>query len=498
MFSRRKDRYEMDTEGVYTPQYRKSPERSAQCYDALPAGGICNRCTQPRQQIPWPVRGKTLSEVCLSVFFFCNCITEVGAFLCLFFQMAPSGKATRKSRHNMCSKCEQPLPESYTRDTCETCLNQSDRGQTNAFLAWFKDEMCNTFKELKDSLGQRKRKRVPRDVSPAASNTSGESSASSSSPEVLFDDLDDDLYLLPRDKFPKLLSAVKDTIESSKDVSARPKKDQLYYFPQIPDMRLPSHPILNDWFKKDWANPDRRSDVGARFKTTYRLDSKCSSEWENPPKLDLAAARMVKKSLFPSDESSKLSDPLERKADGLAKKNYLAAASASKVAASSVPVARALRIWLSQLSLDIEEGVSRDSLLKGVDMMKSAAEFLCDAPVDILKFSSRSLALSNATRRALWIKQWTGDMPSKFSFINMPSHPSSMFGPHLKDILKSYNEEKDAAFPLEKKKSNKPFFGRSRYSPRRNYSFRGRRSYYKKRQDPATAKKQPFNKPKES
>ena len=69
-------------------------------------------------------------------------------------------------------------------------------------------------------------------------------------------------------------------------------------------MRFPFHPILADWFKKDWPNPDKKTDSGARFKTSYRLDSKVSSEWENPPKLDLAAARMVKKSLFPSDESS--------------------------------------------------------------------------------------------------------------------------------------------------------------------------------------------------
>ena len=83
--------------------------------------------------------------------------------------------------------------------------------------------MCNTFKEIKDSLVPKKRKRSTRDISPAASNSSsGERSASSSNPEIVFDDLDDDLYLLPKDKIPKLLSAVKDTIESSKDVSARP------------------------------------------------------------------------------------------------------------------------------------------------------------------------------------------------------------------------------------------------------------------------------------
>ena len=142
--------------------------------------------------------------------------------------------------------------------------------------------------------------------------------------------------------------------------------------------------------------------------------------------------------------------------------------------------------------------MSRESLLKDVHMMKSAAEFLCDAPVDVLKLSSRSLALSNATRRALWIKQWTGDLSSKFSFVNMPFHPSSMFGPHLKDILKSYNEEKDASFPVERRRPNRPFYGRPRYSPKKNFSFRGRRPFYKKKQDATAAKKQPFNKPKEA
>ena len=68
--------------------------------------------------------------------------------------------------------------------------------QTASFLSWFKEEMCSTFKEIKNSFVPQKRKRMFRDVSPAASDSSS-GECSTSSPEVVFDDLDDDLYLLP-------------------------------------------------------------------------------------------------------------------------------------------------------------------------------------------------------------------------------------------------------------------------------------------------------------
>lgn len=95
---------------------------------------------------------------------------------------------------------------------------------------------------------------------------------------------------------------------------------------------------------------------------------------------------------------------MEKKTDSLLKRSYSSSAAVCKASLASVPVERSLRIWLSQLSRDIEQGVPIDQLLDSLTKMKYASGYLCDFSIDALKTSAKDMALANSAIRDLWIK----------------------------------------------------------------------------------------------
>ncbi|XP_041437897.1 uncharacterized protein LOC121399947 [Xenopus laevis] len=50
------------------------------------------------------------------------------------------GKRKRKSRHRICSGCDQPIPEGWASNSCQACTNPS-QDRTDEFMSWFKDVM---------------------------------------------------------------------------------------------------------------------------------------------------------------------------------------------------------------------------------------------------------------------------------------------------------------------------------------------------------------------
>ncbi|KAG8571887.1 hypothetical protein GDO81_011817 [Engystomops pustulosus] len=236
----------------------------------------------------------------------CNC-TKMSA--------SNSGrKRSRKSHHRLC--CQQPLSDDTDGDLCIYCITPPPpTGNLSAdFFAWFKHQLPGSFNYAK-------REKVA-GKSPPDSTALYDSSEHDSYINESSSDLEDseDYFLLDMDKFPTLLKAVKDTIESDRNVDHKSKKEQLFYFPVSKNKLLPSHPVLSEWIERDWSKPDKRIDLGPRFKSLYRVEESAYKKWENIPKVDLAVAQLSKKAIFPSEESSLLSDPMDRKADSRLKK----------------------------------------------------------------------------------------------------------------------------------------------------------------------------------
>lgn len=92
-----------------------------------------------------------------------------------------------------------------------------------------------------------------------------------------------------------------------------------------------------------------------------------------PARVDPAVARLSKRSFFPADDSALLRDPMDRRLSYLEIIMYQGAL--NKAAIASVPVSRAVRVWLSHLWQNIQEGVPRDNLAEQVYSLKMAADF---------------------------------------------------------------------------------------------------------------------------
>lgn len=79
-------------------------------------------------------------------------------------------------------------------------------------------------------------------------------------------------------------------------------------------------------------------------------------------------------------------------------------------------------------------------------MLKKAAAFLADASSDSIRLSARAAALSNTARRALWLKNWRGDVNFKSKLCAIPCEGEFQFGSVLDEILERAGD-KGKVFP---------------------------------------------------
>ncbi|XP_069841352.1 lamina-associated polypeptide 2-like [Dendropsophus ebraccatus] len=383
-----------------------------------------------------------------------------------------SGKRRRKDRHRMCRSCNQPLPDDCASDVCQNCAapvpHGSMQSEAKEFMGWFKNQLSGIFNEVQKRHHEvpMSQALVPASVlsSPCQSSQDEEDSVSEADSDKGTPDrgLPDDYYLLQKDQVATLISAVKKTVEGEPSSSKLPKKEALFYFSESSHHALPNQPLLDPLMQAEWAKPEKKADLGSRFKSVYKLDPGCSEAWDSTPSVDLAVARLSKKSMFPSDESALLRDQMDRRADGSLKRIYQGAAQAVKASIASVSVSKALRVWLSRLSKDLKDGVRREDILKDIPDMKLAAEFLSDYPLDMIRLNAKLLASSTAARRALWLKEWQGDVSSKNHFCSLPFQAGNLFGPQLTPILEGMSSKKGVDFPQPPRKprfrpQQKPF-----------------------------------------
>ncbi|CAJ0966006.1 unnamed protein product [Ranitomeya imitator] len=97
---------------------------------------------------------------------------------------------------------------------------------------------------------------------------------------------------------------------------------------------------------------------------------------------------------------------------------------------------------------------------------------MADASAESVRFAARSESLSNAARRAIWLKTWSGDIQSKNKLCGIPFSGSKVFGPLLVDILEKASDKKKG-FPEENTKKFQPF-RKSRLGQRTDYKGKGK------------------------
>lgn len=222
---------------------------------------------------------------------------------------------------------------------------------------------------------------------------------------------------------------------------------------------FPIHRNVWGLIKREWKHPDKRVFLQKTHKRKYPFDETETASWNRPPKIDAPITKISKRSSLPFEDAGSLRDPLDKKIDSCLRRTWEASATGLKPNIASTCVARSLLVWLNQLEDHVRNKTPRETLLSSLPTLKKAAAFLADASTDAIKLTAKSAALSNSARRALWIKNWSGDVSSKNRLCTIPCEGDLLFGSVLNDLLEKAGD-KTKLFP-------------SSFPARQQYPFRG-------------------------
>lgn len=167
-----------------------------------------------------------------------------------------------------------------------------------------------------------------------------------------------------------------------------------------------------------------------------------SANWDSILKVDVPIAKVTKHTSLPFEDASQLKDPMDSKAENLIKKIWEAASALLRPGVAATCVARTLNVWLDQLEYHLQNKTPRDQILESLPLLKMATCVLADASAESIKLSACEAALSNSSRRVLWLKSWSGDMASKNKLCALPFHGQFIFGPDLDQILEKASDWK--------------------------------------------------------
>ncbi|CAJ0958113.1 unnamed protein product [Ranitomeya imitator] len=287
-----------------------------------------------------------------------------------------------------------------------------------------------------------------------------------SSPLSSSSDEESGRFCLPLDKIDKVVKSVRGTM-GIEEPKSQPSKQELM-FSGLDRKKHRSFPVnekIQDLILREWKKPEKKGALPPALKRRYPFDDPVVDTWDKAPKLDAAVAKASKKASLPFEDMGTLKDPLDRKADIFLKGTWEMAAGSLRPAVAATCTARSLMVWLDQLESQLKDGASRDTILKALPTIQNAAAFLSDASVDLVRMAARAAGLSNAARRALWLKCWSGDIQSRTKLCAIPCEGQYLFGPTLDELLEKAGDDKKK-FPNLYSSYRRPFnrrrFGRGK------------------------------------
>lgn len=140
-------------------------------------------------------------------------------------------------------------------------------------------------------------------------------------------------------------------------------------------------------------------------------------------------------------------------------------------------MARALKGWMAQLENHRNSKTFRDRTLASLSLLLRK-NFLFNASADIFLITANEVALSNAARRSVWPRSWSGDagLSSLRGFL---CEGDLLFGSGLQDIpgkAKFYQQRKCSRVPRkgrqkEVKKGGSTTHGRPSNKGKRDFYF---------------------------
>ncbi|XP_041437491.1 lamina-associated polypeptide 2-like [Xenopus laevis] len=272
-----------------------------------------------------------------------------------------------------------------------------------------------------------------------------------------------------------LIKAVRQTLTFPTDSSKVSSADKLFPSLKKRSAGFPVHASIKEIIKEEWKKTEKRPQTAGKFQKKYPFEEEDAKFWDSPPKVDAAVVRLARKTTLPVDDAAVFREPMEKKMEFNLKKSFAAAGAACRPAVALTSVSRAVKVWLSNIEEAISSNIKRQKLLEMLADCKLAIDFMSEASLDLVHFTARSMALSVAARRALWLKPWAADAASKTNLCQLPFEGDMLFGEKLDAIIKKVSGGKSVFLPQENKAK------RGRFEPPyfrdKDKSFRASRQY---------------------
>ncbi|XP_069839562.1 lamina-associated polypeptide 2, isoforms alpha/zeta-like [Dendropsophus ebraccatus] len=367
--------------------------------------------------------------------------------------------------------CRKKLQSSYSKNLCNTCITKVMQEEAPSFMATVKTLIKN---EIRSSISSDKPSTSTSQLEVSALSPSGPMSPQE---PIQIEDEEEGEYressdseedsagkaLFPIDSVDALVKAVRNTMKVEEFKEQLSVQDKMFegLAPRKKKV-FPLHKNIKDLIQREWNKPDRKFFVPRTLKRKYPFDEIETEYWDRPPMVDPAVAKFCKGAFLPFEDTGVLRDPMDKKADGFLRKSWEATAALFKPVAATTSVARSVKMWLTDLESSIKDGTPRDELIKSLPSLANALDFMSDASDDALRLIAKSTAFSNSARRALWIKDWKGDMASKSRLCAMPCQGQFLFGPALDTVLEKASDRKKGFPSVGPPLAKRPFRGKGR------------------------------------
>lgn len=321
-----------------------------------------------------------------------------------------------------------------------------------------KQESINTMKKLiKDSI--RELNLSQELVAPTTSGRSTETpiqqAVSGSSSEDDRDTAEENSSAFDFGLIDPFVVAVKDAIEWEE--TPEPPAKSRKYFPHL-KKKPPTFPLMEeirDLVTDEWRKVDRRPIAFNRFNKLYPLAESDAQLFDSMPSVDASIMRLARNTTLPLEDAVSFRDVLDRKIDSDLKKAYQAAGGACKPAVALTSVSRAARAWTDNIEVALRRGLDTDQIVKALDELKLASDFIAEAAIDTLKCSARAMLYSVTARRALWLKPWSADPSSKQTWCRIPYDGKALFGEKLDTAINRVTGGKSGLIPQDRNKRKK-------------------------------------------
>lgn len=246
------------------------------------------------------------------------------------------------------------------------------------------------------------------------------------------------------------INAVKDAIQWEED--PEPPSKAKKYFPHL-KKKLSTFPLMEEIKEvvtDEWQKVDKRPLAYNRFLKLYPLAEADAQLFDSLPTVDASIMRLARNTTLPLEDAVSFRDVLDRRIDSDLKKSYQAAGGACKPAVALTSISRATRVWSDNIETALRQGVGSNEIIKALDELKLASDFMAEAAIDVLKCSSRAMLYSITARRALWLKPWSADPTSKQSWCRIPYNGKALFGDKMDAAITRVTGGKSGLIPQDR------------------------------------------------